>query len=67
MNKTDVKCCKCDKTFVQERGKGALPINTSHMCKDCRDAANPIIRKPTMAWTEPVPKSKDIKTKKAEK
>jgi hypothetical protein len=31
----EIKCIKCDGFYTQERGKGAKPINTSHICDKC--------------------------------
>jgi hypothetical protein len=35
MVKTKMKCVKCGGEYIQERGKGAGAINTSHFCAKC--------------------------------
>lgn len=56
MLQVKLSCIQCGKDYTHERGKNAIPINTSHKCDDC---LNPPAVK---AWVEP-----EIKVKKYKK
>jgi hypothetical protein len=44
MVKTRIKCIQCDGEYVQERGKGAGAINTSHLCAKCLNPPKPEVK-----------------------
>lgn len=41
MLKSKCKCVKCGENYIQERGGGAKPINTSHLCDSCGKPPQP--------------------------
>jgi NAD-dependent SIR2 family protein deacetylase len=61
MDTYEIKCIKCDGTYTQERGKGAKPINTSHLCDKCKE---PVVKKTPIAWVDPEIKKEHIKKHK---
>ena len=63
MDTFEIKCIKCDGTYMQERGKGAKQINASHICDKCKET---VVNKTPLAWVEPeIKKEYTKKHKKA--